>query len=228
VTCCRHFTTAPACLCCPLCGSLMSSQHVTTQITHHSFCSSTQGWLQALLAPGVRVREGAVAHIAVGGHQLRAAWQQHSWTVEEAPRAGRPPLKLALLYVDSPVSRLPARPASRAHHHHSICLLLHLDHPHPAAALSFIGSDGVSAGTGPSAAEHNEQEGAGLVIQCVVRGPWGACLPVAVAGWEVSNEEAQPQEEEGEGQGSGRKDSESTTTTCVLALTVGLFYVHAI
>jgi hypothetical protein len=139
-----------------------------------------------------------VAHISVGDQQFEASWQKGkgTWDVQPAARNSSD-LPLMLLSVDQPVARLPAPDDQdgpelvSAHSQqlqssislssiqqgtlHRVKLLLQLA---PQADVpSFYGSDESAA-----AAEGGAPgQGPDAIVQCVARGCWGTCLPVAVA-----------------------------------------------
>jgi hypothetical protein len=155
-----------------------------------------QAWLQSLLAPGTPIPDGAVAYIQLGGQEMRATWQQDTttWVVAEVSTSDNhitaaAPVSLSLLFVDHPVVRLPsqagaARKSSSSStttttSMHQITLLLKSSRP--ASAVSFTGSDASSA---PPEQPGGSDDDAPLAVQCVARGCWGTCLPVAVAGVE--------------------------------------------
>jgi hypothetical protein len=146
---------------------------------------SLQAWLDSLLSPGTPIPDGAVAHITLGSRHLRATWDQEqgSWVVVEAVEDLPPataPLNLSVLFVGNPVAQLPLVAASNSSNIHRVSLLLEV--PQPAASVVFVGSDQVSAPPEQPAGSRQ------VSVQCVARGCWGTCLPVAVAEVEVESE----------------------------------------
>jgi hypothetical protein len=151
--------------------------------------SAVEAWLGSLLAPGTQVPDGALAHITLDKACLQGVWRrkQDRWTVQPAPPPALPGL-LALLYVDSPVARLPvtsenSSATSSASRYHRMSLLLKVQHP--ASSLSFVGSDASAA-----APASNTNDRGTTATQCVARGSWGTCLPVVVAGVEAEGQPA--------------------------------------
>jgi hypothetical protein len=148
----------------------------------------TQAWLDSLLSPDTAVPDGAVAHISLGSRQLKAEWSQEkgSWVTtqvmdEHTPPAATTPVHLSLLFVDQPVARLPPAPyANNRPSMHRVSILLR--RPQSAPPLTFVGSDASSAP--PEQPGGSDDDGGPVTVQCVARGCWGTCLPVAVAGVE--------------------------------------------
>jgi hypothetical protein len=168
---------------------------------------SLQAWLDSLLSPGTSIPDGAVAHISLGGRQLKATWWEDgsTWIVEEldsrqAAAAGGVPVDLSVLFVDRPVARLlpPASKQSAAGTSaagntgsiHRANLLLKM--PQQTRSLAFCGSDQVSAPPD----QPSSSDGGPVSVQCVARGCWGTCLPVAVAGWEMQEADQEAGEDQ--------------------------------
>jgi hypothetical protein len=180
-----HTTSSGHCLDVP------DSRHVViTSIIIIILSQCLQALLGSLLVPGTAIPDGAVAYVQMGGQEVQATWRQGTatWMVTEVAgdnqMAGRS-LTASLLFVDHPVVRLPpqASPASAgssgSSSMHRTTLLLRMSHP--ASALAFLGSDqSSSAPPDPP----SSIDGAPVSVQCVARGCWGTCLPVAVVGVE--------------------------------------------
>jgi hypothetical protein len=165
-----------------------------TQLVLWRFCAA-QAWLNSLLSPGTVIPDGAVAHISLGSRQYQAIWWEDgsTWIVEEVDRrqaaaaAGAVSVDLSVLFVDRPVARLlppqktlttAATAAGSTGSVHRTSLLLR--HTQPGANPDFIGSDQTSAPPD----QPSTGDGGPVSVQCVARGCWGTCLPVAVAGRE--------------------------------------------
>jgi hypothetical protein len=158
-----------------------------------------QAWLQSLLSPGTPIPDRAKAHISLGSCQYQATWvqEQGSWAVLDARTSGGQDsapaapvdVDLSLLFVNHPVARLPLATSGTGSTVHRVSLLLQCQHPSSSSSSSsivFIGSDASSA---PPEQPGGSDDDAPVTVQCVARGCWGTCLPVAVAG--VEEEEAQ-------------------------------------
>jgi hypothetical protein len=125
-----------------------------------------------------------VAHISLGTRQYQASWQQQegAWEVAEAASDSTTAASLhcSLMYVHSPVARLLHQSSPAGVHSivHRVSLLLESNQ-----ALLFVGSD--QSSSAPPDQPSSSDGGAPVSVQCVARGCWGTCLPVAVAGVEV-------------------------------------------
>jgi hypothetical protein len=165
---------------------------------------AAQALLQSLLSPGTPISDGAVAHITLGSRNYQASWQQQegTWEVEEAASdTTAASLHCSLMYVHSSVARLLHQSSSAGvrNNVHRVSLLMET-----SQALLFTGSDQFSAP--PEQPADSRQ----VPVQCVARGCWGTCLPVAVAGVEV---------QEMEGRGATKSSLTALTvsnTSCTL------------
>jgi hypothetical protein len=177
-------------------------------------CCASQAWLGSLLAPGTPIPDRAKAHISLGGHQVQATWWEEgsTWIVSEVEReqAAVAPAQLSLLYADRPVARLvPRRPAAAMSGDttprlHRISVLLNKTQL-SAASVVFVGSDTSSA---PPEQRGGSNGDAPVTVQCVARGCWGTCLPVAVAGVEETD--------------GGQEEEQEQEDGCLIALTVSV------
>jgi hypothetical protein len=160
--------------------------------THHLCCQCLQALLESLLAPGTPIPDGAVAHLSLGSRQYQASWQQQEgrWVVAEAAsdRTAAASFDRALQFVHRPVARLQPQSSSAEVHSnvHRVSLLLEISNQ-SWSSIAFVGSD-QSSSAPPE--QPGGTDGSPVSVQCVARGCWGTCLPVAVAGVEGTEDGA--------------------------------------
>jgi hypothetical protein len=203
-----------------------------------SACSCPlQEWLEALVSPGTHIPDSSLAFLASGGKEVQARWKQDqaTWEVGVPSLQSPPPLHLTLLWVEHAVLRLSSTSASA----HTDTLAVSTTSASTAGALSsrryvtlvlrmdatrvrpnFIGSDAHTAV--PASAESSSSAGV-VDVQCVARGSWGTCPPLAVSAVVI--------EEEVDSSSSSINDLHTAEDACLVALTVSeacLHHMHAV
>jgi hypothetical protein len=174
--------------------------------------------------------------VVVHGQQMTFNWSaagdaggSGAWLVEEQQpdMATAPRLPVTLAQADNSVARLPtvsgsghiSSAAGCGHTQHRVSLLLQYLSPSDGH-VSFVSSDAAHQ------LPHTPSNSRDQVIQCVARGPWGTCLPVAVVDVKMANMSAVAAEgkrcEEGLICNPG---GEQDSSPVLVSLTVGQFQI---